>query len=94
MIGWPNRLKGISGGERKRLAFASEVGLKFRHIKAKFEILTSPPILFCDEPTSGLDSFLARQIVNILKDLARRKNMTIVLTIHQPSSQVFEQFDK
>lgn len=25
MIGWPYRLKGISGGERKRLAFASEV---------------------------------------------------------------------
>lgn len=25
MIGWPHRLKGISGGERKRLAFASEV---------------------------------------------------------------------
>lgn len=25
IIGWPHRLKGISGGERKRLAFASEV---------------------------------------------------------------------
>ena len=25
LIGWPNRLKGLSGGERKRLAFASEV---------------------------------------------------------------------
>lgn len=27
IIGWPHRLKGISGGERKRLAFASEVNI-------------------------------------------------------------------
>uniref|UniRef100_A0A914DQT4 ABC transporter domain-containing protein n=1 Tax=Acrobeloides nanus TaxID=290746 RepID=A0A914DQT4_9BILA len=73
--------RGLSGGERKRLAFASE-------------IMTSPPLLFCDEPTSGLDSFLAKQVVQVLKTLARRKGMTIVFTIHQPSSQVFEMFDK
>ncbi|KAF7638719.1 ABC transporter domain-containing protein [Meloidogyne graminicola] len=81
IIGWPNRLKGLSGGERKRLAFASE-------------IMTGPPILFCDEPTSGLDSYLAKQVIQVLKDLARRKNMTIIVTIHQPSSQLFEMFDK
>ncbi|KAL3083748.1 hypothetical protein niasHT_036741 [Heterodera trifolii] len=81
IIGWPHRLKGLSGGERKRLAFASE-------------IMTGPPILFCDEPTSGLDSYLAQQVIQVLKDLARRKQMTILVTIHQPSSQVFEMFDK
>ncbi|KAI6227115.1 ATP-binding cassette sub-family G member 2 [Aphelenchoides besseyi] len=80
-IGWPHRLKGISGGERKRLAFASE-------------ILTSPPVLFCDEPTSGLDAFLALNVVEVLRNLAKQKGMTIVITIHQPSSQVFELFDR
>ncbi|KJH52524.1 ABC transporter, ATP-binding protein [Dictyocaulus viviparus] len=74
-------IKGISGGEKKRVAFATE-------------ILTNPPILFCDEPTSGLDSFLALQIVNVLKNLAVTKSMTIMVTIHQPSSQVFELFDR
>lgn len=80
IIGTRSR-KGISGGEKKRLAFASE-------------ILTNPPILLCDEPTSGLDSFLAVQVVNVLKKLASMKSMTIVFTIHQPSSQVFELFDR
>ncbi|EYC40681.1 hypothetical protein Y032_0601g502 [Ancylostoma ceylanicum] len=49
IIGIPNRKKGISVGEKKRLAFASE-------------ILTDPAILFCDEPTSGLDAFMAHQV--------------------------------
>ncbi|PAV85478.1 hypothetical protein WR25_06946 [Diploscapter pachys] len=37
-IGVPGIIKGISGGEMKRLAFVTE-------------ILSNPPILFCDEPT-------------------------------------------
>uniref|UniRef100_A0A0M3ISH4 ABC transporter domain-containing protein n=1 Tax=Ascaris lumbricoides TaxID=6252 RepID=A0A0M3ISH4_ASCLU len=80
-VGQIGRLRGISGGERKRLAFACE-------------ILTSPPLLFCDEPTSGVDSFLAQQVVQVLKRLAHRKGMTIVVTVHQPSSQVFAMFDR
>ena len=41
VIGIPGMSKTISGGEMKRLSFATE-------------ILTDPPIIFCDEPTSGL----------------------------------------
>jgi hypothetical protein len=54
--------------------------------------LTNPPLLFCDEPTSGLDSFMALTLVNVMKDLTR-KGKTIISTIHQPSSQIFERFD-
>jgi len=79
IIGDPGRLKGISGGEMRRLSFASE-------------ILTNPPLLFCDEPTSGLDSFMADNIVTTLKDMAG-KGMTVLCTIHQPSSEVFALFD-
>lgn len=80
MIGIDNLKKGISGGEKRRLAFASEV-------------LTNPLVLFCDEPTSGLDSFMAVSVVECMKNLAK-KGKTIICTIHQPSSEIFELFDK
>ncbi|CAJ0598144.1 unnamed protein product [Cylicocyclus nassatus] len=71
---------GISRGEKKRLSFACE-------------ILTNPPILFCDEPTSGLDSCMALQVVAALKVLAC-DGKTVISTIHQPSSQVYEMADR
>ncbi|KOC62606.1 Protein white [Habropoda laboriosa] len=80
VIGQPGRIKGLSGGEMKRLSFASEV-------------LTDPPLMICDEPTSGLDSFMAHQVVSVLKDLAAR-GKTIIATLHQPSSELFALFDR
>ena len=72
-------MTGISGGEMKRLAFASEV-------------LTNPSLMFCDEPTSGLDSYMAQNVVEALRNMAI-KGKTIMCTIHQPSSQLFSMFD-
>ncbi len=50
-------------------------------------------MLFCDEPTSGLDSFMAVAIVENMKELAKR-GKTIICTIHQPSSEIYELFDQ
>ncbi|KAE9415206.1 hypothetical protein Angca_002733, partial [Angiostrongylus cantonensis] len=72
--------KFISRSERKRLAFASE-------------IITNPSILFCDEPTSGLDSFMALQVIAALKTLAL-KAKTVISTIHQPSTEVYQMADR
>ncbi|XP_065841008.1 protein white-like isoform X2 [Oscarella lobularis] len=79
-IGILGKIKGISGGEKKRLAVASEV-------------LTNPSILFTDEPTSGLDSFMAESVVHVLQKMAA-SGCTIICTIHQPSSEVFALFDR
>jgi ATP-binding cassette subfamily G (WHITE) protein 2 len=73
-------LRGVSGGERKRVSIGHEM-------------LIDPSILFLDEPTSGLDSTTALRIIGTLHDLANN-GKTIVTTIHQPSSKVFHMFDK
>ncbi|OWY92372.1 ABC transporter, partial [Phytophthora megakarya] len=57
------------------------------------EILTNPSILFVDEPTSGLDSFMAETVVMQLQQIAR-DGRTVIVTIHQPSSEVFALFDQ
>ena len=75
-----NLRKGISGGEKKRL----NIG---------FELLSDPKILFLDEPTSGLDSYTSFVIVKLLRKLAREKNLLVVYTIHQPSTDIFGLFD-
>ena len=80
VIGIPGRIKGVSGGEKKRLSFATE-------------ILTDPIMLFLDEPTSGLDAYMAQNVVEILHAMTRR-GKSVLATIHQPSSQVFNLFDK
>ena len=73
--------KGLSGGERRRLA----IGL---------EIINQPSLLMLDEPTSGLDSASALMVGNILKRLAKVKQITILCTIHQPRYALATTFDK
>ncbi|KAI3932904.1 hypothetical protein MKW92_026170 [Papaver armeniacum] len=73
-------LRGISGGERKRVSIGQEM-------------LVNPSLLLLDEPTSGLDSTTAQRIVSTLRGLARG-GRTVVTTIHQPSSRLYKMFDK
>lgn len=71
-------IKGISGGEKRRVSIA-------------IQILTNPQILLLDEPTSGLDVFTASSIVEVLQGLAN-EGRTIILTIHQARSDLFDRF--
>ncbi|KAH3766899.1 ABC transporter G family protein [Pelomyxa schiedti] len=72
--------RGISGGERKRLNIATE-------------LMIAPAILFLDEPTSGLDSSTAFSLIQTLVKIARAKQRTVVMSIHQPRSNIYHLFD-
>jgi len=74
-------VKGISGGERKRTSIG-------------YELITEPRLLLCDEPTSGLDSTTSLKIIRMLKREAEERHVTIICTIHQPSAETFNEFDR
>ncbi|KAK3695733.1 ABC-2 type transporter-domain-containing protein [Podospora appendiculata] len=58
------------------------------------ELAAKPSLLlFLDEPTSGLDSQSALSIVRFLRKLCAA-GQAIVCTIHQPSSDLIQEFDK
>ncbi|KAK0199972.1 P-loop containing nucleoside triphosphate hydrolase protein [Desarmillaria ectypa] len=71
-------LKGISGGEKRRVSIA-------------IQVLTDPQVLMLDEPTSGLDTFTAASIMDVLRRLSD-EGRTIITVLHQSSSELFEHF--
>ncbi|KAL3952046.1 hypothetical protein ACCO45_013763 [Purpureocillium lilacinum] len=71
--------RGCSGGEKRRVS----IGV---------QLLANPSVLFLDEPTTGLDATSAFQLVRTLKALAR-KGRTVITTIHQPRSEIWDLFD-
>jgi ABC-type multidrug transport system ATPase subunit/ABC-type multidrug transport system permease subunit len=72
--------RGISGGEKKRVSIGCE-------------LITDPGLLFLDEPTTGLDAYNSLVIMELLNSLAK-SGRTIICTIHQPRSSIFELFDQ
>lgn len=80
LIGSGGRMRGISGGERKRVSVAQE-------------LVTRPSLIFLDEPTSGLDATSALALMRTLKDLAVSGGHSIVTIVHQPRTNIFELLD-
>ncbi|KAF9982157.1 hypothetical protein BGZ75_006472 [Mortierella antarctica] len=70
-------IRGISGGERRR-------------VSAGVQLLTNPKMLLCDEVTSGLDAFSSYEVMKSLTKLAKSSQKTIVISIHQPRSEIFK----
>lgn len=74
-------LKGISGGEKRRLAIASEI------------LDPDISVIVLDEPTSGLDAAAALNVVQILRQLSDA-GMTVITTLHQPRASIMALFQQ
>ena len=71
--------KHLSGGQRRRLALA-------------MELVSEPPLLLCDEVTSGLDARSEREILELLRRIARDGNRVVLVVTH--GLRDLEHFDK
>ncbi|KAM0752952.1 P-loop containing nucleoside triphosphate hydrolase protein [Meredithblackwellia eburnea MCA 4105] len=72
-------LKGISGGEKRRLSLG-------------VQLISDPSVLLADEPLSGLDAFTALGVMQTLKDIAN-SGRTVIVSVHQPRSDIWRLFD-
>ena len=59
----------LSGGEQQRVAIARA-------------LINHPPILFADEPTGNLDSKTERIVIDLLKNLAEKYGISILMVTH------------
>lgn len=81
-VGGSGKIRGVSGGERRRVTIA-------------MELVTDPSIIVLDEPTSGLDSFTALSLLKVLGQVAKGGGGRVVIaSLHQPSKDMFFGLDK
>ncbi|MFG0285867.1 MAG: ABC transporter ATP-binding protein [Phycisphaerales bacterium JB039] len=68
-----HRPEALSGGEQQRIAIARA-------------LLYAPPVLLADEPTGALDSATGERLWNLLSDLARERDMLVLMVTHEPAA--------
>ena len=59
----------LSGGEQQRVSSARAIAKK-------------PKLLLCDEPTGALDYETGKEVLQLLQDICRDENMTVLIITH------------
>lgn len=97
-IGLPLRYRGMGKAERRRMAYPllERVGLAERgdhlpnalsggqkqRVAIARALIGKPEIIFADEPTGNLDADSTNNILNLLDELNRETNVSVVVVTH------------
>ena len=73
-------LKGLSNGQKKLIDIGTE-------------LVAAPLVLFLDEPTNDMDLGIAYEVLKTIKDVAKENDMSIMISIKQPTTRILELFD-
>lgn len=65
-----NRASDLSGGQKQRVGIARA-------------IMQNPKLLLCDEPIASLDPSSAKTIMDLLRDMTRKRNIACIVNLHQ-----------
>lgn len=60
----------LSGGQKQRVAIARM-------------LIQEPKVILADEPIASLDVIMRAQIMDLIKDIARRDQLTVIMSLHQ-----------
>lgn len=66
---WDHRPNQMSGGQQQRVGVARA-------------LVVHPEIIFADEPTGNLDSTTSQEIMNLMQNVVRKHNQTLIMVTH------------
>ncbi|MCL6479522.1 MAG: ATP-binding cassette domain-containing protein, partial [Peptococcaceae bacterium] len=69
----PNQL---SGGQQQRVAIARA-------------LVNNPSIILADEPTGALDTRTGTGVIDVIQQLNKKKNITVIMVTHEPNIALY-----